>query len=740
MKLRYIWVLLLLLYGTSGVAQSKKQWKKYGDQAFVEKDYQGAAIYYDKARLSDTTDVHVLHLYCEALKLSNSYDLAEKFYRQLIIQDTLLRYPEALLNLGQVQKNIGNYTDAIGCLRKYSVRDNLTESVRQRVMNEIVGCELALQFSEQPDESQPVYRVEELSTPFAEFAPILMNDSVMLFSSQRQEAEPDERNDPFFSVQLYQASLQNEIWATEGEFAEVINSAGMHVSNGAFTEDRKKFYFSACDQNYTCRIMVSSYDQATWTEPYPLDHTINYPGYSTTQPFVTKVGDRDVLLFASDRPGGKGKMDIWYALRKQGDTYNEPVNLGASVNSPGDDITPWYDTADSILYFSSDWWPGFGGFDIFRSKGMLLRQRKAENMGIPYNSGANDVYYSIAPDRQWAYLSSNRAGSLRDTIAGFNDIWKIKQGIKKQRTDSLELLKQFAENMASLNEELPLYLYFHNDQPDAGSRDTLTSRDYVHFAREYLDYRSTYLQTAGQWQGTEHEKREKIMEIQQFFDQKVSGGVERLEHFMELLYLQLKNSLPVRLGVRAYVSPLGEKNYNHNLARRRISSFVNYVYAYNNGCLRPFLSDSSGLLIIEQLPLVHSVQNTSAIQDITKAIYGIEAAEARRIEIAWLLPARTDYAYLLLKKLQLPDEKEGIGFIEFQNTGNQELLIHRVEGNGTITIESFQASTAPGARGYIYFSYSGQIGKGHETGSVEKNIRIFSNAFISEKQIDILEN
>ncbi len=739
MGLKYIWALLLLVYGMTGVAQSKKQWKKYGDLAFAGQDYQGAAIYYDKARLSDTTDIHLLKLYCEALRHANEYDLAEKLYRQLIQQDSLRQYPEAMFYLGLLQKNTGNYREAENSLRKYSTQEGLSEYTRQRLMNEIAGCELALHYSEQSGDTQPVYWIEGLNTLYAEFAPVLVYDSVMLFSSQRLEEKRDESNEPFFPVRLYQASLQELTWVTEGEFAGAINSAGIHVSNGTFTEDRRKFYFSACDQHFTCQIMVSSYDQKAWTEPYPLDNTINYPGYSTTQPFFTRIGGRDVLLFVSDRPGGKGKMDIWYALRKQEDSYYEPVNLGASVNTPEDDITPWYDTADSTLYFSSVWWPGLGGFDIFRSRGMLLHQEKAENMGTPYNSGANDVYFSIAPGQQWAYLSSNRTGSLRDTIAAFNDIWRIRQDIdKKEDKDSLETIRQFAANMVSLNEKLPLHLYFHNDQPDSGSRDTLTALDYLQSVHDYLRYRPVYLQIAGQWGRDENEKRQKIAEMQQFFDDKVSGGADRLEHFMEQLYLQLKNGLPVRLGVRAYVSPLGEKTYNRNLAMRRISSIVNYVYAYNNGCLRPFLTDSSGLLTIEQLPVLHTEQNASSVQDVAKAIYGMEAAEARRIEIAWLLPAGVDYAYMLVRKLQLPDGTgNDIGFIEFQNIGNQELLIDKVEGNGSISVQSFQKGTAPGAKGYIYFSYADQISKGKEAGNVEKNIRIFSNGFVSEKQIDI---
>lgn len=703
MIVKYALSILLLLNVAVLAGQSKKQWSRYGAQAFAEKDYQGAALYYDMARQRDTADIHVLHSYCQSLRLANNYPLAESYYRQLIALDTGGRYPQALFYLGVLQKNNQRYEEARDNLNLYASGSGIPETERQRIANEIAGCEIATR-----DPEISAVNAEEtraLNSPFADFAQVFVNDSLMLFSSQRADQDDYEG---VYPVRIYQASLRHDGWRVDGEFAPAINSAGVHVSNGAFSPDGQKFYFSACDRAFSCQIMVSRYEEEKWSAPVPLDETINYPGYSTTQPFATRIGERDVLLYVSDRPGGRGKLDIWYASRKEGDSYYEPVNLGSTVNSPEDDVTPWYDPVDSVLYFSSSWWPGLGGFDLFRSKGALLRQGPALNLGKPYNSPANDLYFSLAPDRRWAYLSSNRFGtSGGDTLAWFNDIWRIRQPVGLPvAEDGVDRMISASEQIAELNEELPLCLYFHNDQPRAGNADTISSVDYLQAAREYLEYKSLYLSVADQWDGSAARKNKNKEDIQFFFDERVAGGLDRLDRFMGKLYSALSGGYSVRLGARAYVSPLGGGEYNRKLARRRIESFIKYAGTYNDGCLLPFLSD--GALVIEELPGLLAEPARNGGTDLSRAVYGHEAAEARRIEIAWVLPVMKNdiaYAHTRIGEIRIPDAETGrIGYVEFQNLGNREFLIEKVEGASGVVIESFSSSTAPGGWGRIYFT------------------------------------
>ena len=66
---------------------------------------------------------------------------------------------------------------------------------------------------------------------------------------------------------------------------------------------------------------------------------------------------------AAERRGGAGGSDIWRTTRAADGTWSAPVNLGAPVNTSGDEKTPFISPDGTTLYFSSDRHPGAGGFD-----------------------------------------------------------------------------------------------------------------------------------------------------------------------------------------------------------------------------------------------------------------------------------------------------------------------------------------------------------------------------------------
>ena len=78
---------------------------------------------------------------------------------------------------------------------------------------------------------------------------------------------------------------------------------------------------------------------------------------------------RDVLFFSSDAPGGTGGFDLYYATKLSTGVFDSPVNLGSMINTPADEITPFY--KDGRLVFASDGLPSFGGLDLILLNGMV---------------------------------------------------------------------------------------------------------------------------------------------------------------------------------------------------------------------------------------------------------------------------------------------------------------------------------------------------------------------------------
>jgi len=128
-------------------------------------------------------------------------------------------------------------------------------------------------------------------------------------------------------------------------------------------------------------------------KPVVCCHDIGTPvnsKYWEAQPCLS--ADGNTLYFISNRPGGKGKMDIWKSSWNDKGYWNKPVNLGDTINTSGDEMSPYVHPDNQTLYFSSDGFPGMGGFDLFRvQKQDDGTWNKPENLGYPINTHGDEI-------------------------------------------------------------------------------------------------------------------------------------------------------------------------------------------------------------------------------------------------------------------------------------------------------------------------------------------------------------
>jgi outer membrane protein OmpA-like peptidoglycan-associated protein len=135
------------------------------------------------------------------------------------------------------------------------------------------------------------------------------------------------------------------------------------------------------------------------------------------------AADNGDAYFVSDKPGGEGGMDIWYAKRKGKNKYRKAENVGDRINTMFDEKAVYVTSDGNTLYFASNGLSGLGGFDIYKCE----RQPDASwgdpvNLGYPINSSADDLYYHPTSDSLVALMASNRAGGF-----GGLDIYQVKK-------------------------------------------------------------------------------------------------------------------------------------------------------------------------------------------------------------------------------------------------------------------------------------------------------------------------
>ncbi len=617
------------------LAQSAEQFTTWGDKAMALGEHYGASRYYGEALGKTSGLMELQWKYAEACRLSNQYGEAALFYDKVQKKDHARKHPEALRWLAEMQMSTGEYDEAAKTWAKAKQRERDKKGfTAQRADNGMDGCKLAKAMAADPDR---LVTIEHLPMPVnsfsSEFGGRTGPDSALYFTSLRGEvnADGEVKDTTNYHARIFKATEQGGKWSEPAALPANVNN-GRSNANGTWSTDGKWFYFSREEAPGEFSIRAVDLQQANDTGKVVL----RMPGYTVTQPMVADFENTETLFFASNMPGGAGSMDIWSG-RIAGAELFDRKPLGPPVNTPGNEVTPYLDATDNTLYFSSDFLPGMGGYDLFKS---LLEHNGAGqpvNLGVPFNSEANDLYPAVDATSGTGWFTSNRKGAFAEEgETCCNDLFRFSYPhaavVEVPKPDTAEVRAEQEQRLTSLREKLPIRLYFHNDEPDPRSWDTTTTLDYAQTFRSYAAKRAEYDST---WKA----KPGDTTAFDAFFTRQVEGNFNLLNDFITLLKSALDEGQHITLQVRGYASPLAKSDYNKNLSLRRIESLVHYLERTNGGALLPYLNGTAsngGTLTVVKSPFGKSTANpdvSDRLDDLRNSVYGVGAAKERRIEI-----------------------------------------------------------------------------------------------------------
>ena len=737
---------VVLFYSFSGYSQSlsntfletARYWEKEGDKI-------SAAYFYKEYIMASSAVNAGIYYRCGMLMREIfHYSDAEFYLKKVVNSDSLAAYSDALFWLGMVQKNNGKYEEAQQSFLRYQTEyaSDKNPILQRRVAVELRSFDL---ISKMLPDTLPVEvkRVSEpVSTEHSDFNGVQFGDEALYFSSIRQISSSDANSvlDDFYMSMIFVAPFTVNGIVKTIPLPSIINNPKYHNGNFCFNHDKTKLYFTRCPifskKNRNCAIWEADFINEKWGKPKKLDKIINQAGSNTSQPNFVYTDDYQLLFFVSDRKNGFGGMDIWYSLMHD-NSFTEPVNLGNIINTAGDEITPFYHQETQTLYFSSDWHEGFGGFDIFKSKGALGYWEKPVNVGYPINSSANDMYFTVNEVDNDGYLTSNRKGSYYTTDETCcNDIYEYRWLGKPVKIHRDTFLVKTTDHIAkSINDILPITLYFHNDEPNPRTLATTTDKDYKKTLEEYVAMKDLYKTEYSK--GLQGEDKEKaIADIDTFFTKIVETGFNHLEQFTQWLLEDLEHGNNVTITIIGFASPLHSDDYNANLSSRRISSLRNYIYnqkIFDNyldtttlGNKLRFIEDPRGKRFAAEY--VSSNPN-----DVRNSIYSIAAGLERRIQIT-LYKSEKDTSIkepnLLLTeneiviKQDLEIDKYEL-YVQIKNNGNAELEIQNViSDNEQVQATILQSVLSPEETTFIRLDFPTEVLKNQN----RTKITIQSNA------------
>lgn len=723
-------------------SQTYKQLINFADENYKAGDYYGASIYYRKALDMDSIDVHVIWKYAESLRQYNEYVIAERYYRKVYEKESGKVYKNSLFMAAMMQKYNGDYKKAKDnfklVLKQYSRDKKAYEYLKAK--QEQRSCSFAMKMNQDTVGFTLKNIGDKVNTFDSEFAPFLYKGN-LYFASLRTDKMNDkfEVRDPHYKIKIYKAHKEGASWTTDGAIDTTINSVLSHNANGVFSPNGNRFYFTRCDAA-GCKIMVSNFTNEKWSNPIEVSEA-NSSATNSTHPMVAQMDGKEYLFFSSDKSGGVGNLDIWtIEIKDDGASYGKAINGGKIINSIDDEITPFYDINQNVLYFSSTWHDGYGGFDIFKTTGTPGKFSNPENLTYPINTSWNDMYYMVEPKAQFAYLTSNRKGTLfKKGPTCCNDIWELEWPIVEIPEDTIPYA-----SLEDLNKYLPVTLYFHNDEPNPRSNDTVTKLTYLQTYESYQALHDKYIEENKKgFEGVQAQKAED--KIVDFFNDYVDKGVSDLEIFLPLLLKELEKGQKVELTIKGFASPLAKTDYNVRLTGRRITSLMNYMRVYNNGIFIPYLEGTApngGFLQYTKIPFGEYTADKTISDDVknTKiSIFSKEASLERKIEVQTVQRLNKD---TLISELRMEKDSYDFGDVKkgdilkhtfsFKNTGDMDLLIDTVLVTcGCNTVDFPKTAIKPGESGQVTVSFD----TGKYDGMQVRSVTLVTNGFPANKRL-----
>ncbi len=383
---------------------------RYYDQG--KRDYD--LLYYDRAETSLNMAVREDEGFYEAhLLLGQLYsdmgdwEKAVTHYRKAISIDSLFFVP-ALYALGRAEMRTGRYTEARTSLEAYLTHPKATASLRTEAEKMLASCRFALSFPGSLFLTEPVDVGDSVNTSLDEYWPSVTGDGQQLIFTRevkRASGYSRDRQEDFYISR----------WVNDGEYWGLARNAGAPLNTAgnegaqSISSDGRSMYFAACDRNDgygRCDIYYSFHDGTRWSPGSNVGSPVN-TGYWESQPSISPNGR--MLFFVSNRPGGIGRMDIWYSVRGSDGRWGKPVNPGKIINTDGDEFSPFIYFNSSTLYFSSNGRETFGGHDIYVTN--LNRDSTwttPENLGPSVNTPADETGLVIESSGRRAYFSSIR--------------------------------------------------------------------------------------------------------------------------------------------------------------------------------------------------------------------------------------------------------------------------------------------------------------------------------------------
>ncbi|MEP7321854.1 MAG: OmpA family protein [Saprospiraceae bacterium] len=396
---------------------------KQADGFFQNRQFIKAVVLYQQLQRINPKD--------ESLKLkraiaeyeTNNLDTAGRLAMDLLKSNVeKARLAEYLY--GKILMSKGKYTEAAAHFKQSLLHTPDTHELHDKLIDEIKRCGSGEILLFQPSQVLVESAGPEVNTVWDEMNPVpsINSESRIYFNSNRESVgAPGNTGDGFeLPFDMYASNLTNGEWSDIGPLNNELNTKE-HELLVDFSERGQVVYYKRGNRLADLKMITDTFSQNGDKRIGAFDHP-----YVMPQDEVIFFTD-SIVLISSNRPGGYGNFDLYYSIRQK-DTWTIPVNLGKSINTPYDEISPYLAFDGRTLVFSSNNTRSMGGFDFFTTyfNDRTKLWSAPANLGAPLNSSEDEKHFRITKSRLSALFDSNRKsgeGGYDIYFAYFNQAW-----------------------------------------------------------------------------------------------------------------------------------------------------------------------------------------------------------------------------------------------------------------------------------------------------------------------------
>lgn len=352
------------------------------------------------------------------LKLAFSYELlrntqGQQYHLEQIIRiaPNSAKYKNVYYSLGKLYFNQGKYTQsaaALGQLESMGI-----DNVRMLAdVNELdKNNKFAMEGIKNPLEIHPSPLPRIINAFPLQYFPVLTADEkTIIYTCREGVSFHDDEN-----IMISEKDAAGN-WGIPRSISPNINSQ-FNEGTSTISADGRTLIFTNCEGRKSlgsCDLYISVKTGEDWSVPQNLGAAVNSRSWDS-QPALS--ADGRTLYFVSDRGAGFGKRDIWMSQKDFSGRWSEAINLGAGINTREDEVSPFIHVNGTSLFFASKGYPGFGGFDLYKSEKKNTLWTEPKNLGYPINTFEDQVSLFVSTNGKNGYYSFEANG--KSELYGF---------------------------------------------------------------------------------------------------------------------------------------------------------------------------------------------------------------------------------------------------------------------------------------------------------------------------------